>query len=87
MEVVKQIINSKLLDGVIPLPKNFQNKNVEIIVFLQEEKTILPELKMNDIDKMLKGSITESLIGSVPQSNMTLEDYQAERLKKYESVD
>jgi len=43
MEVVKQIINSKLLDGVIPLPKNFQNKKVEIIVFLQEEKTILPE--------------------------------------------
>jgi len=87
MEAVKQIINSKLLDGVIPLPKNFQNKKIEIIIFLQEEKTILPELKMNDIDKMLKGSITESLIGSIPQSNITLEDYQTERLKKYESVD
>ena len=87
MEAVKQIIDSKLLNGVISLPKNFQNKEVEIIVFLKEEQTVMPKLTMNDIDEMLKGSITESLIGSVPQSNMTLEDYRAERLKKYESAD
>ena len=87
MEAVKQTIDSKLLSGVISLPKNFQNKKVEVIVFLTDEKTILPKLTKSDIDNMLKGSITESLIGSIPQSNMTLDDYRAERLKKYESAD
>ena len=87
MEAVKQIIDSKLLDGVISLPKNFQNKKVEIIVFLTDEKITVPKLTMREINEMLKGSITESLIGSVPQSNMTLEDYRAERLSKYESID
>ena len=77
MEAVRQIIDSKLLSGVISLPKDFKDKRVEIIVFLKEEETIMPKLTMNDIDEMLKGSITESLIGSVPQSNMTLEDYRA----------
>ena len=87
MEAFKKVINSDLLNGLIMLPKSFQNKMVEIIVFLNEESTTLPKLTMNNIDEMLKGSITESLIGSVPQSNMSLEDYRAERLKKYESFD
>ena len=69
------------------MPKNFQNKKVEIIVFLNEEKTALPKLKMNEIDELLKNSVTESLIGFVPQSKMTLEDYRAERLEKYERAD
>ena len=87
MEAVRQIIDSRLLNGVVSLPKFFQNKKVEIIVFLKEEKTAMPKLAMNDIDEMLKGSVTESLIGSVPKSNMTLEDYRAERLNKYERAD
>jgi len=87
MEAVRQIINSNLLNGVISLPKDFQNKKVEIIVFLNEEKTAMPKLTMNDIEEMLKGSVTESLVGSVSQSNMTLEDYRAERLNKYELAD
>ena len=82
MEVIKQIIDSNLLSSVISLPKSFQNKKVEVIVSLTEEKTILPKLTMKEIDEILKGSITESLIGSVPQSNMSLDDYRAERLKK-----
>ena len=87
MEAVRKTIDSRLLKGVISLPRDFQNKKVDVIVLLTEEKKekpTLPKLTMNDIDEMLKGSITESLIGSVPQSNMTLEDYRAERLKKYE---
>ena len=87
MEAVKQIVDSSLLNGVISLPRNFQNKKVEVIIFLNEENTAMPKLTMNEIDEMLKGSVTESLIGSVPKSNMTLEDYRAERLKKYELVD
>ena len=87
MEAIRQIIDSRLLNGIISLPKNFQNEKVEIIVFLKEEATSIPKLTMNEIDNMLKGSVTESLIGAAPQTNMTLEDYRAERLEKYESVD
>ena len=90
VEAVRQIIDSKLLDGVISLPKDFQNEKVEIIVFLRKERKEtagIPKLTMNEIDKMLEGSVTESLIGVLPQTNMTLEDYQAERLGKYESSD
>jgi hypothetical protein len=87
MEAVKQTIDSKLLSGVISLPKNFQNKKVEIIVFLNENEITMPKLAMSEINKMLKGSVTESLIGSVPQSGMVLEDYRAERLKKYDRAD
>ena len=85
--MIKQIIDSELLNGVISLPENFQNKKVEIIVFLKEEKTAAPSLTKNDIDLMLKGSVTESLIGALPQSAMALEDYRAERLNKYERAD
>ncbi|MCL2518701.1 MAG: hypothetical protein FWF15_09080 [Oscillospiraceae bacterium] len=87
MEAVRQIIDSNLLNGVISLPKDFQNKKVEIIIFLKEEKTGLPIFTKNDIDAMLKDSVTESLIGVLPQSDLSLEDYRAERLSKYERTD
>ena len=87
MEAIKRIVDSKLLNDVISLPKNFLNKTVEIIVFLNEENTTIPKLTMSDIETMLKGSVTESLIGSVPKSIMTLNDYRTERLKKYDFVD
>jgi hypothetical protein len=87
VEAVRQIIDSNLLSGVIPLPKDFQNKNVEVIVFVKEEKTALPPLTKEDIDALLKDSDIESLIGALPKSDMALEDYRAERLKKYECAD
>ena len=68
VEAVRKIIDSSLLDGVIPLPKGFQNRSVEVIIFLKEEKTELPSLKKEDIDNLLEGSITESLIGVLAQS-------------------
>ena len=86
MESVRRIIDSTLLNGVIQLPKGFKNKKVEIIVFHKDDKTDLPILTSRDIDAMLKGSITESLIGAIPQLTMTLEDYRAERLAKYGSL-
>jgi len=84
METVSQVVDSKLLSGIIALPKRFQNKKVEIIVSLNEEKTALPKLSMNDIIAMKKGSISELLTGSIPQSGKTLDEYRAERLAKYE---
>ena len=84
MEAVRQVIDSTLLSGIIPLPKKFQNKKVEVVVSLNEEKTTLPSLTISDIDAMKKGSITESLTGVIPQSGKTLKEYRAERLAKYE---
>jgi hypothetical protein len=84
MEAIRQIIDSTLLSNVIPLPKIFQNKKVEVIVLLKEEQTALPLLTKDGIDDMLKNSVTESLIGVLPRSDMTLEDYRTERLTKYD---
>jgi len=84
METVRQVVDSTLLSGIIPLPIRFRNKKVEVVVTLNEEKTALPSLTMSDIDAMMKGSITESLTGIIPHSGKTLEDYRAERLAKYE---
>jgi len=85
MEAVRQVIDSKLLNGIVSLPKSFEQKKVEVIVFVKEEKSKLPSLTKNEIDKLLHGSITESLIGIIPQTSKTLDDYRSERLSKYET--
>jgi len=91
MEAIRRVVDSGLLNSVVPLPEYFQDRKVEIIVFPAEEKNapsaVLPFLTMAEIDKMMKGSTTESLIGSLPNRGVSLEEYQAERLKKYESAD
>ena len=87
MEAVRQVIDSDLLEGIIPLPKSFQCKKIEIIAFVREEWSAPQSFTNADIESMLKGSITESLIGILPQSDKALEDYRAERLNKYEAAD
>ena len=86
METVRQVIDSRLLSGIITLPRRFLNRKVEVVITLEESKTIIPSFTVGDIDAMLKGSITESLTGAIPQSGKTLDDYRAERLAKYECV-
>jgi len=56
-------------------------------LYTAEEDLKLPILNMSDIDKLLIGSVTEALIGSVPHSSISLNDYRAERLGKYECTD
>ena len=85
MEAVRQVIDSTLLNGIVSLPKSFERKKVEVIIFVREEKGKLPSLNKNEINNLLSGSITESLIGVIPQSNKTLNDYRSERLMKYET--
>jgi len=87
MEVYKHIMNSNSLDGIIPLPRPFQNRKVEIVVSLIDEETRTPLMSKEEIDSMLNGSITESLIGILPNSSRNLEEYQSERLQKYERSD
>ena len=96
MEAVREIIDSSLLNGVISLPEKFRNQKVEVIVFLGKpevandleptKKKDLVSLTKVDVDEMFKGSIAESLVGIIPDTGMTLDDYRAERLKKYECV-
>ncbi|MDR0221391.1 MAG: hypothetical protein LBI54_08325 [Lachnospiraceae bacterium] len=87
MEAIKQIISSDLLNGVIALPRVMQNKKVEVIVMLADEKRELPPLTIEHIDAMIGGSVTESLIGILPNLSMSLEDYRKERLQKHECAD
>ena len=87
MEAIRQFVDSSLLSGVVPLPKNFQNKRVELVVFLSEKTPTMPKLRKSDIDTLLEGSVSETLVGILPQSDKTIEDYRSERLKKYERAD
>jgi hypothetical protein len=86
MEALRKIIDSKSLETLIPLPKSFQNKDIEIIILPINEKKEKPHITKHMIDKMLPGSITQSLIGVIPLSDISLDDVRLERLQKYESA-
>lgn len=79
MEFVRKVVDSNTLDHVLSLPHSFHNQKVEIIVFpVQDRKT-----QLNDL---MEGSITQSLIGAIPHSDITLDEIRALRLKKYDSI-
>ncbi|MDR1872976.1 MAG: hypothetical protein LBS60_13835 [Deltaproteobacteria bacterium] len=80
-------MNADALLGVIALPQTFKNKRVEVIIREIPEDAPTPKIDLANIDHMMDGSITQSLIGIVPNSGKTLDDYRAERLSKYERVD
>jgi hypothetical protein len=74
MEALRKIIDSKSLETLIPLPKSFQNKNIEIIILPINEKKETPHITRHMIDEMLSGSITQSLIGIIPLSDISLDN-------------
>jgi len=85
MEVVRQFIDAKKLMSVIPLPKALQNSRLEIIILPAEDKESDQSISA---DKTVRvNSIVDSLVGIIPDNGMTLEDYRAERLSKYEIAD
>jgi hypothetical protein len=86
MEALRKIIDSKTLGTLIPLPKSFQNQDIEIIILPIGKEKEKPYVTKQMIDEMLPGSITQSLIGTIPFSDMSLEDIRMERLQKYESI-
>jgi hypothetical protein len=86
MEFVRQIMEGADLANVVPLPKSFQNKKVEVIVLPIAEKTAQKKPSSGSMEEMLEGSITQLLIGAVPCSKISLEEIREERLKKYEST-
>jgi hypothetical protein len=78
MEFVREIIDSNALDQVLSLPQSFHNHKVEILVFPVQDR----KKQLNDL---MEGSITQSLIGAIPHADMSLDDIRALRLKKYDS--
>jgi hypothetical protein len=86
VEVLRKIIDSKELETLFPLPKSFRNRDIEIIILPVNKKEEKPHVTRQMIDEMLPGSITQSLIGTIPFSNISLEDIRLERLQKYESI-
>jgi hypothetical protein len=87
MEFVRQIMESADLANVISLPRSFQNKKVEVIVLPIAEKAAQTKPSGRQIEEMLEGSITQSLIGAISCSEISIEEIREERLKKYESAD
>jgi len=87
MEVIRQIVEGSELANLIPLPTAFRNGKVEVIVLPIAEKSSPPKYSGKSLDEMLEGSITQSLIGAIPISEVSLEDIREERLRKYESID
>ena len=87
MEFVRQIVEGSELANVIPLPSSFRGGKVEVIVLPIAEKAPPSKYSGKNIDEMLEGSITQSLIGAIPFSDISLEEAREERLRKYESVD
>ena len=85
MEFVREIIDSSALDQVLTLPRSFLNRKVEILVFPIREKEEKISIGKDKISELKEGSITQSLIGVVPHSDITHEEIRSMRLEKYES--
>lgn len=83
MEAVRKTIDGNVLNRVLPLPKSFRNRKVEVIVFPVSAPSVATKMTRAGMDEMMKGSVTESLIGIVPDSGRSLEDYREERLSGY----
>ncbi|GHT64092.1 hypothetical protein AGMMS50239_21160 [Bacteroidia bacterium] len=87
MEALRRIVDTDTLKTLLSLPESFRSKQVEIIVLPVVENKRSPQLTKSAIDNMLQDSITQSLIGSVPLSNISLDDIKKERLQKHENID
>lgn len=81
MEVVRKFVDASSLMSFMTLPQAFHNRKLEIIVMPAEEQAEETK-KAVDISDTVR-----SLIGIIPNDNMSLEDYREERLAKYEIAD
>jgi hypothetical protein len=87
MPTIRHIVDGKLLNNLISLPESFHSIKLEVTITPAVEEKSQPSLTRSKLRTMLKGSVTESLSGSLPRTDMTIEDFRAERLKKFERTD
>ena len=66
---------------VMKLPEKFRNRKLEVIILPAEEQEKTSR-KAVEIEQAL-----QSLIGSIPYTDMTLKELREERLRKYENID
>lgn len=84
MEFVRKIVDASSLMNIIQLPDTLRNRKLEIIVLPVEEAQ--EELSSKNIAEFDISDITQSLIGSIPLSDISLEQIKEERLARYESI-
>jgi hypothetical protein len=87
MEAVRQIVDGNLLGSVIALPKAFRDIRVEVTVRPVFEEKGMPAITRSALRAMLDDSVTQSISGVLPHTDMALEDFRAERLRRYECAD
>lgn len=80
MEVIRHYLDADVLRSVIPLPDSFHNRRLEIIVRPAQEEPLAKDKKQ--VEEALR-----ALSGAIQDTGKTLDDYRAERLKKYEAAD
>ena len=81
MEVVRKYIDADSLMTVMKLPEKFRNRKLEVIILPAEEQEKTSR-KAVEIEQAL-----QSLIGSIPYTDMTLKELREERLRKYENIE
>lgn len=82
MEFVRKIVDASSLMKIMQLPDTLMNRKLEIIVLPVEDNqkgAFQESMAVSGIS-----DITQSLIGSIPISDITREQIKEERLKKYE---
>ncbi len=90
-------LRSQAIDIIVGLPDSYIGyaldilKNVEQMSALQDSKpreSILPERERlhKRADSMRRQETIDSLTGVLPPTDMTLEDFREERLKKYADI-
>jgi Mrp family chromosome partitioning ATPase len=73
-----------LFDNIIHLLRFLQRRKVEVIILQTTDEQTKLSATATEIDNMLKGSISRSLLGVIENKDMTIDEIRAERVKKYE---
>ena len=79
MEAIRKYIDASSLMSIMTLPESFINRKLEVLVFPTEERE--SEREKIDIE-----SVVQSLIGAIPDVDMSLEELREERRHKYETA-
>ena len=75
MEAIRKYIDASSLMSIMTLPESFINRKLEVLVFPTEEREA--ESEKADIE-----SVVQSLIGAIPDTDMSLEEFREERRHK-----
>lgn len=81
MEVIRKFIDANSLMSIMTLPEAFRNQKLEIIVLPADEPEQTSEEQTKDVQ-----NIVQSLVGSIPHTDLSLNELRNERLKKYEAA-